>query len=255
MNNNKIIEGYDDRHTNMSIQQCGDLCKTISGCYGFGYDPIQRICYPSKETLIGPPLDPNTLFRSEYNPNYVTCNKVDPIIVHTHTPPFDKRRMNSIFVCSERQGMQPQWYLHSRGRFRNIGEGANIDEIFDVDSYGVIDHDWTINKYNFNNIDLLVHDLNAKELNHHTVTNMDRIQARSVESQYPYRLRRPEFNIIWEKRPETDDLDLEQYPRNEYIFTTNNGKTVGVNPPTSITNTQNLREESRRNLVFYNSIK
>jgi hypothetical protein len=226
-----IIEGYDDRYTDMSVTDCAQFCKTTAGCFGFGYDPRKKTCYPAKDTLLGPPLDPNTLFRASYNPNNVTCNKIDPIIEPNKYVPFDKRRSNSLYVCSERQGMQPLWYLHSRDRLRDIGEGAQIDEIFDVDIYNVRNHKWPINKYDFNNFDLLYNDRVSQELTPHTVTDMDRIEGmadlKSMRSTYLNNLRAAHKNLMLMKKSEKSpkeikeakikDLNNEKKPNPNYL--------------------------------------
>lgn len=170
------IEHYNDRLTNTTFEQCAKFCKTTANCYGFGYNKQQQVCYPSKSTITGKPLDPNILFKDSYTTQDSICNKIDPIIEPGTNISFDKRRANSIYVCTEKEGLHPQWYLHSHDEFINIGEGKNIDEIFDIDNYNVNSYRWTVNKYDKNNLDLLVHDRAIQNLIESEVTDINRIQ-------------------------------------------------------------------------------
>jgi hypothetical protein len=171
------IEHYDERLTNTTFDQCAKFCKTTANCYGFGFDRQTQTCYPSRSTIVGKPLDPSILFKDYYSPSDATCNKVNPITEAGSSISFEKRRDNSVSVCTEREGLHPQWYLQSHDQFINIGEGKNIDEIFDIDDYTVNNYRWPVNKYDTNNLDLLINDRSVQELVRSQVTDINRVRA------------------------------------------------------------------------------
>jgi len=178
---NKKIEHYDDRFANYNFDKCAEFCKTTAECYGFGYDRENSVCYPSRKSISGKPANINTRFRDQYSPNNSACNKIEPIILPGNIIPFDKRRKNSIFVCSEKEGLHPQWYLHSHGNFKNIGEGNKIDDIFDIDKYSVTNHQWPLAKLNVDQLDLLVQERLKPLYTNLTVTQLDRMKEKPIE--------------------------------------------------------------------------
>jgi len=175
-NVNRNIEHYDDRYTDTNFTKCAKLCRGISECYGFGYDREKNICYPAKSTIDGVPLV-GSLFESQFKPIHTTCNKVEPILEATSKVSFDARRKNSVYSCKERDDLQPQWYFYNRDKFTNIGEGKNLDEIFDVDEYKVRPYSWPINQFNTDQIDLLEDITSSKRLTPKNITQVDRINS------------------------------------------------------------------------------
>jgi len=171
----KNIEGYDERFRGLNVWDCADFCKRTANCYGFAYNYEQGICYPSQKTLMGKPTDPSTLFSTSYSPNNMECNKSNPVIVPEVNPPFDIRRSNSIYLCKQKAHFQPQWYLHNRKGFRDIGEGKNIDEVFEIDKYNIKQYNWPINKFNMDQEDLLVDYLVNRFPNQYNVTNINKV--------------------------------------------------------------------------------
>ena len=180
--NENTIEHYDDRLANITLEKCAKFCERKAGCFGFAYDQRNNICYPSKSTLMGRPVNENTLvptsiFRDDYSPDNAVCNKIGPIISPSKNPPFNERRMNSIFVCTEKEGKQPQWYLHHDGdKFENIGEGARIDELFDIDAYEVEPYNWPVSKFDAERTKYLVEQQQKNKLTKDTITNIARIE-------------------------------------------------------------------------------
>jgi hypothetical protein len=198
------IEGYDERMVDTNFEKCARFCKGKAGCFGFAYDQNNQICYPSKSSLIGRPVDDHTLFKDEYNPDHAVCNKADPIIPPIVDPPFNQRRMNSIYACSEKEGLQPQWYLHSHKKFDNIGEGRKIDEIFDIDTYNVVSYNWPISKYDAERIDYLLEQRRKQTLNSETITSLSRMENTiPVKSPDP-----PIKNITFPVPPKIKPLDF-----------------------------------------------
>lgn len=172
--NKEIVEGYNDRHTNMTFEQCANLCEGTAGCFGFGYDNSDKNCFLADEALQRNPNNPDTLFLDEYHKSHVVCNKIEPILVASKNIPFTERRKNSVFVCSEAEDIHPQWYFHYKDKFINIGEGKNIDEIFDVDQYEVKAYRWPTNKYSTDQLDLLKSDREKQHYSGSNVTNLNR---------------------------------------------------------------------------------
>lgn len=171
--NNKIIENYDARYTDTTFPVCAEFCKTRSNCYGFGYDKENNICYPSQLIILGKPLD--SIFGDEYSPNNATCNKVKPIITAQKTPGFVDRRSNSVYVCSESNDKQPGYYFENKGKFKNIGEGRNIDDIFDVEIYEVKPYTWPRNQFDYDQSDLLKKEKLNQAFTPENTTNLNRI--------------------------------------------------------------------------------
>lgn len=182
---NHQLEHYNARLNNTDLNKCAEFCKTTAGCFGFGYDKNNQICYPSKTLIDGAPTDSDVLYRDQYNKNNPSCNKLEPIIDPDPMPPFDLRRKNSIFVCKETEDLQPQWYLHSDNKFTNIGEGKNIDEIFNVDEYPINAYSWPLNKYNLDQINLLEKDRLAQVYNSQTISSLVRMETPDVETEQP----------------------------------------------------------------------
>lgn len=173
LSSKKLIEGYDARYTNTTFPTCAEFCKTTSGCYGFGYDKINNICYPSQLPILGKPMD--SIFKKEYSYGNATCNKIKAIGKANKIPSFEDRRSNSIYVCSESHDKQPLYYFHNKGEFKNIGEGKNIDNIFDVEVYEVKPFHWPRNRFDYDQLDLLVKERENQTFTPENVTDIDRI--------------------------------------------------------------------------------
>lgn len=172
-NPRSMIEGYDARYPNTGFTDCAEFCKTTAGCAGFGYNKYTNTCYPSQTTINGLPTD--SIFKDQFTYSNAVCNKVKPIMVANLDPSFVDRRSNSVFVCSENADIQPSYYFHNNDMFENIGEGRNIDDIFDVDMYQVKPYDWPKNKYDYNNTDLLNKERESQTYVQSTVTDVSRI--------------------------------------------------------------------------------
>jgi hypothetical protein len=172
-NNNKIIEGYDARYADTSFNKCAEFCKTTSNCGSFGYDKTKNICYPSQLSISGKPME--SLFKDEYLYSNATCNKIQVITEANPMPPFDKRRSNSVYTCTETYDKQPQYYFHNNNDFKNIGEGRNIDDIFDVDNYPVRPFKWPRNRFDYDQKDLLIKTIENNTYNKSNITDLNRI--------------------------------------------------------------------------------
>lgn len=218
------IEHYDDRLAETSFEKCARFCKEKEGCFGFAYDKRNEICYPSKSTLLGRPVDENTLFKEEYSKNHTVCNTVGPVIEPSTGIPFEERRKNSIYSCAEKEGLQPQWYLHADNEFTNIGEGRRIDEIFDIDDYDVVDYNWPINKYDAERIDYLLEQRRKQRLTDETITSLERIDdpkpppehrvIRQVPLPTPTKIKPLDFGLEGVREKARDVVnELQAFPR------------------------------------------
>jgi hypothetical protein len=167
------IEGYDDRIQNTTFEECAKKCKTIENCYGFGFDKENSICYVSKSTISGRPV--YALFKDQYLYANSSCNKVQPIVIPTKNPPFADRRSNAVYVCRENENMQPAYYFHNKGKFDEIGEGRNIDSIFNVEDYSIDAYKWPINNFNVDQKDLLYKAIENQTFTPQNVTDVKRI--------------------------------------------------------------------------------
>lgn len=179
LNNNRSYEHYDERIADTDLNKCAEFCKTRAGCFGFGYDKKNKVCYPSKSLIEGKPIDPEILYLDEYKDSNVSCNKLEPILKPMKDVPFDNRRKNSVYVCREKVDLFPQWYLHSDSEFENLGEGKNIDYVFDVDEYSVMQYKWPNNKYSIEQKKLLKDFRDDQELTPNKISNISKINKTS----------------------------------------------------------------------------
>ncbi len=173
--NHNNIEHYDDRLKGMTFEQCANKCKTIENCYGFGFDKNNNICYISESIIDGRPV--RSIFKDEYLYSNATCNKVQPIISPEKNPVFSDRRSNSVYVCRENDNMQPSYYFHNKGQFTPIGEGKNIDSIFNVDFYSIEPYTWPINNYSVSQVDLVYKAIENQTFTPENVTDVSRITS------------------------------------------------------------------------------
>jgi hypothetical protein len=171
----KIIEGYDARFSDINMVSCADFCKTHSNCYGFGYDKVNKICYPSETSLGGYPKD--SIFKKEYSENNVVCNKFKVIQNANDAPTFSDRRMNAIYICRETPTDNPKYYYHNKGTLNDIGNGKMIDKIIDVEDYKVLPYTWPHDKFDYNQNDLLLQMLSKQNILPSNVTNAESIDS------------------------------------------------------------------------------
>lgn len=168
-----MIEGYDARIKDTNFDECAKFCRTTANCRAFGYDKFNKICYPSQVLITGRPLD--SIFRAEYLYTNASCNKEKIIENPNKYPSFEERRSNSVFTCTEDYNKAPQFYLYNKGVFNNIGEGRNIDDIFDIDVYEVNKFDWPRNNFGPGQEDLYFKTKENETYNHTNVTDLNRI--------------------------------------------------------------------------------
>lgn len=171
-NDKNIKEHYDDRYTNSTLEKCAKFCKTTSQCTSFGYDKESKTCYPSKSPISDKPE--NSIHVDSYSPTNVICNKFKPITQPEKAPGFAERRENSLFICSEREGLQPQQYFHNNDKLTKIDEGQNLDFITDVDQYKVKSYRWPRSKYDNDQLDLLL-DVRKKQLTDNNLPSLEDI--------------------------------------------------------------------------------
>lgn len=215
LTNNQIIEGYDARYIDTSFSDCAKLCKTTANCSSFGYDKEKHICYPSQLSISGKPLE--SLFKDEYLYSNATCNKVKTIDAPNPKPPFSDRRSNSVYICSESYDKQPQHYFHNKNSFKNIGDGRNIDDIFDVEAYPVKPYTWPRNRFDYDQSDLLIKQIENETYNKNNITNLDRIvKYKPPIKKKEKRILPPRINI----KP-TLDFNLQRAVDNLYNSITN----------------------------------
>lgn len=183
-NKSAIIEGYDARFDNMDMVTCADFCKTNSNCYGYAFDKVDKVCYPSESSLGGYPKD--SIFKSEYSENNVVCNKFKPITEANNEPAFVDRRMNAIYICRESPTDHPKYYYHNKGKLNDIGNGKMIDHIIDVEAYKVLPYSWPKDKFDYNQTDLLLQYLSGQNILPSNVTNAEHIDSYKIPTLIHY---------------------------------------------------------------------
>lgn len=176
------LEHYDERIKGISLKDCANFCRTTENCNGFGYDEFKKICYPSQLIISGRPME--AIFRNDYLYTNVTCNKPYPIVTASNYPSLKERRDNSLFVCRGSFDLHPQYYFFNNNKFKNIGEGYNLDGLFDVDNYVVHRYTWPRNRFNCNQYDLLIKEIENNTFNHkRNITDLNRIVEEQNKSQ------------------------------------------------------------------------
>ena len=85
---NDKVEGYDAKYTKISIDDCASFCKTTSGCFGFGYNAKNRVCYPADNPILGRPVD--TIFADDFKEEILFC-------YNSYAPAFEDK--NSFSIC------------------------------------------------------------------------------------------------------------------------------------------------------------
>jgi hypothetical protein len=202
----KLIEGYDARYSNITFPSCAEFCKITNNCYGFGYDKQNQVCYPSQLPILGIPID--SIYKAEYSYNNATCNKVKAITTPSDKPSFEERRSNSIYVCAESYDKQPQYYFHNKGEFKNIGEGKNIDNIFDVEIYSVKPYNWPRNKFDYDQKDLLLKYRENQSFTSNNITDLNRI-IDEPSKQQPVKAKNPSEQT-YDIRPQNIKTNLDE---------------------------------------------
>lgn len=260
-NKTKMIEGYDARYTSTDFGKCAEFCKTTSNCGGFGYNKADKICYPSQLPILGRPLD--SIFKKEYSYANATCNKVKTIDKASEAPTFEDRRSNSVYVCTESHDKQPQFYFHNNNEFKNIGEGKNIDNIFEVENYKVKPYNWPRSRFDYNQLDLLAKERENQTYTPENVTDLDRIVN------YVPPVQEDTDNVIAPKiniKPKVD-FNLERVRNDIYGFLKKMGpsfliptKKYEVPPekvvrPNYITYNQTINQNTGQYLMDYKCIK
>ena len=96
--NDKTIEGYDGKISNITLAQCGTECTIGENCHGFAYKPVISTCYLSKRPILGEPVE--SAYNNEYSKLDKRCNKINPI---NDIDAIDDRTLtqNSVYVCSD----------------------------------------------------------------------------------------------------------------------------------------------------------
>lgn len=136
----KKIEHYDKKIINKKYETCAQICKIISNCYAFGYDPIKKICYPSQSFIEEKPLE--SFYKDDFSYKNIKCNKIFPITKGLINPSMTERRDNSIYVCWHPNYLYPKYYYNFNDKLINIKKDYNIDKIFKADEYNIINYDW-----------------------------------------------------------------------------------------------------------------
>lgn len=198
--NKQNIEGYDARIKDTNFDECAKFCRTTANCRAFGYDKFKKICYPSQTVIAGRPID--SIFRDEFLYTNATCNKEKYIEDPSTEPSFEERRSNSIFTCTEDYKKAPQFYLYNKNTFTNIGEGKNIDNIFDIDVYEVKPFNWPRNNFGPGQDDLYIKKIENETYNKNNITDLNRLleTIKKPESEMEEIILPPKIN----QKPELD---------------------------------------------------
>lgn len=169
------IENYDSLIQNVSFDTCGDVCKLIAGCYGFGYNKKTKVCLPTKEPIFRKPI--RAIFKDYYSDENIYCNKVEPILEPIKTPGFTARRSNAMYSCTEKEDVHPRIYFHNQNRMIEVDEGVNFDFIPVVDNYEVVPYNWPVNKYDIDHLDVLKDKIEQDTITGKYLTETNRLRC------------------------------------------------------------------------------
>lgn len=85
---NNIIEGYDEKIIDSTLENCARYCKLTENCTGFFYDHNNNICYPSKNKTDYENINTKKWYY-ENKKDFIQCNKKAPIktinVYNTHS--------------------------------------------------------------------------------------------------------------------------------------------------------------------------
>jgi hypothetical protein len=154
------IEGYDEKITNATFENCARFCKSTAQCAGFDYKNNQ--CYPSMTPILGKPG--NSLFKDEYNQKFSRCNKAFTIQEPMKEEANTVKRPNGTFICHNLQNSEDKnieslikdndgskiYAFHNRD-YIEVLDGETPPA---YDDYDIIEHKWKDrNGFDKNSID------------------------------------------------------------------------------------------------------
>ena len=144
------VEHFDDLHVNKTLSSCADLCKTTSGCYGFGHR--DDACYISNTTINNYPH--HSVYKDIDIDKYVICNKVHTVLFPDKNLSAFERKGNSLFICSLTR-TQPRFDMDKhqilmfsdKKKFYKMDEGQNLSFLTSIEDYEVGPYAWPTSLY------------------------------------------------------------------------------------------------------------
>jgi hypothetical protein len=110
------LEHYDYEVPHVSLTDCGTQCTEGINCAGFGYKPVERMCYLSKTAILSEPTE--SIYYDQYSKLDRRCNKINRI---NDIKRIDGNSLtqNSIYVCSDGQNN-----VANEFQYANLGASA-----------------------------------------------------------------------------------------------------------------------------------
>lgn len=139
----KNIEGYDDIHSNLNINDCANLCKTTEGCFGFGHHLNK--CYLSNSVIVNYPI--HSIYKDFNISDHVVCNKTIVVLTADNNLSEFERKGNAIFICKYPDSVSQQLRYHNKNKFIKLDEGQNFDFMTNVEDYEVGPYRWPESLY------------------------------------------------------------------------------------------------------------
>lgn len=142
-----IIETYDDKETDIELNKCAEFCKTITGCTGFGYDTIDKVCYPSQKILTGRPVEGTQ--KAKYKENHIRCNKITTIKKvkgdrYEHTSTLLKN--NATYTCADKEDKHSGIHVHDDNGNLRLVNGLDEIQKISIKPYEVNLYKWPLNE-------------------------------------------------------------------------------------------------------------
>lgn len=167
-------EGFDEKITNATFENCARFCKMTANCAGFSYDNENNLCYPSSTYILGKPT--SSIYKKEYSPKFKTCNKTFAIKNPMNESGDNIKRPNAIYQCSE-PNKENYFLMHNKDKVTQIDlKSANTNEFND---YPIKPYMWS------NNEDLFLAPVdweNLKSIYNIKDNNIDIVDAHKLNS-------------------------------------------------------------------------
>lgn len=122
-------EGFDEKITSATLENCTRFCKMTANCSGFSYDDKNNLCYPSVTPILGRPG--SSIYKDKYSSRLKTCNKTFAIKNPMNESADNIKRPNAIYRCSEPE-KEDYFLMHNQDKLAQINlKSANNNKFND----------------------------------------------------------------------------------------------------------------------------
>ena len=165
------IEHYDSMIENISLDDCVMLCRNGKRCMGIGYDPIKKICYPSKIQIKRKNM--GQIFSNKYKVDNIQCNKLYNDIM---TLSLNNKRLNSVFLCRRTGDGMENVYFYKNNKLVKVKKPWLIDYIDGVDNYKMVELTWPQNKMDMKYVNKDLDNIKKNKLDHNKNIDINKMK-------------------------------------------------------------------------------